>query len=61
MADGYHTIPDFLDTYAIGRTSFYRLVNAGAIRLTKIGRSSRVSKEDARKWADSLRTVGGGA
>ncbi len=59
--DGYLTVPDFLQTYAISRTGFYRTVNAGKLRLTKIGRSSRVALSEARRWAAALPTVGGGA
>ena len=61
MSDGYHTIPDFLRTYAIGRTTLYRLVEAGKLRITKIGRASRIARADAKAWADSLPTIGGEA
>lgn len=59
--DGYYTITDFLRTYAIGRTTLYRLAEARKIRITKIGRASRISKADAKAWADSLPTIGGEA
>lgn len=61
MTEGYHTIPDFLRTYAVSRTTAYRLVQEGKLRITKIGRASRIAKADARAWADSLPTVGGEA
>ena len=59
--DGYLTVPDFLTTYAMSRSAFYRAVNDNQIRLTKIGRSSRVARADAQRWADSLPTIGGEA
>ncbi len=57
--DGFYTVPTFLEAYAISRTEFYRQVQAGKIKLTKIGRCSRISKADAFAWAASLPTVGG--
>lgn len=59
--DGFFTVTDFLNTYAISRTEFYRQVQAQKIRLTKLGRSSRIAKADAAAWAASLPTVGGEA
>lgn len=57
MTEGYHTVPDFLRTYAISRTTFYRIVQSQKLRITKIGRASRIAKA----WADSLPTIGGEA
>lgn len=54
-------VPEFLDAYSISRTEFYRQVQAGKIKLTKIGRASRIAQEDAMAWAANLPTVGGGA
>ncbi len=59
--DGFYSIAEFLRIYAMGRTSLYRAVNAGQIRITKIGRASRIAKADAKAWADSLPTTGGEA
>ena len=50
----YYTIPEFLDQYPMGRSSLYRLVNEGKIRLTKFNRSSRIAKADAEAWARDL-------
>ncbi len=55
---GYFTIPEFLDEYPMGRSSLYRLVNDGKLRLTKFGRSSRIAKAEAKTWADALPTSG---
>ena len=49
-----YTVNDFLKAYSISRTEFYRQVNAGKIRLTKLGTASRVSRKDAEAWAASL-------
>lgn len=48
------TVPDFLETYRISRTEFYRQVAAGKIRLTKLGSASRVKRADADAWLASL-------
>ena len=57
--DGFLTVAEFLRLYAIGRTSLYRAVKAKRIRITKIGRSARIAKADAKAWADNLPTTGG--
>jgi excisionase family DNA binding protein len=58
---GFYTIPEFLYEYPMGRSSLYRLVSNGQIRLTKFGRSSRIAKADALAWAQTLPTFGGRA
>ena len=57
----YYTFADFLRTYGIGRSTAYRAVQGGTLRLTKVGRASRVARADAIAWAASLPTIGGGA
>lgn len=59
--EGFYSIAEFLRIYSMGRTSLYRAANAGQIRITKIGRSSRIAKADAKAWADSLPTTRGQA
>lgn len=54
---GYYTINEFLAEYPMGRSSLYRLVKDGKIRLTKFGRSSRIAKADAKSWSDGLPTT----
>jgi len=56
---GYITISEFLDLYPMGRTTFYRLVNAGKLRITKFGRGTRIAIADAEAWAKSLTTICG--
>ena len=57
--DGFYKVTDFLTAYAVSRTEFYRQVQAKKIRLTKLGRSSRIAKSDAAAWAANLPTIGG--
>jgi hypothetical protein len=61
--DGFYTIAEFLRLYGIGRTTAYRIVQApgSKLRITKVGRASRIAKADAQAWAASLPTVGGEA
>ena len=59
--DGFYTIRQFLERHPMGRTTLYRLAQAGAFRIVKIGRASRIPKADAAAWAASLPTLGGGA
>ena len=47
-------IPEFLELYSISRTAFYREVSAGRLALTKIGKASRVSVDDADAWLAGL-------
>lgn len=53
------TVRQFLDETSIGRTTFYRLVKSGQLRILKVGRASRISRADAERWAASLPKLGG--
>lgn len=48
------TIPDFCRRYSISAPTVYRLVARGDLRLTKIGRSTRIRAEEAERWASAL-------
>jgi len=63
MTDGFYSIAEFIRLYPMGRTSLYRLVSqqGSKLRITKIGRASRIAKTDAAAWAASLPTIGGEA
>lgn len=52
-----YTIAEFLILYAISRTSLYREVSAGRLRLTKRGRRSLIARQDADAWLENLRCV----
>ncbi|KUR78807.1 hypothetical protein AQZ50_06585 [Novosphingobium sp. Fuku2-ISO-50] len=48
------SVAGFCARYCIGRTSFYREVAAGRLRIRKFGTATRVARVDAETWADSL-------
>lgn len=48
------TVTDFCQRYSIGKTSFYREVNAGRLRTRKFGTATRIARADAVEWADNL-------
>jgi excisionase family DNA binding protein len=41
------TVPEFCRQFQIGRANFYNLVGRGEIRITKIGKSTRISQAAA--------------
>lgn len=54
------TLADFCARYSIGKTSVYREVAAGRLRLRKYGTATRIARTDAEAWAASLPVVTGG-
>lgn len=50
---------EFQDWASISPSTFYREIERGNLSLTKIGRASRVSVSEARRWASNLMTIGG--
>ena len=48
------TVADFCDRFSIGKTSFYREVNAGRLKIRKLGAATRIARADAMAWADAL-------
>lgn len=59
--EGFLTVAEFIRLYGVPRSSFYRLVKAGALRIHKVGRASRIAKAEAATWAAGLPTFGGEA
>lgn len=55
------TIADFCNRYSIGKTSLYREVNAGRLKLRKFGAATRIARHDAEVWANALPTIEGEA
>lgn len=51
----------FCKTYTCGRTSAYREIAAGRLRVRKFGTATRIARADAEAWAASLPTVSGEA
>lgn len=51
------TLADFRQRYSISSSQLYREVQAGKIRLRKLGTASRIARADAEKWANSLPVI----
>ena len=48
------TVADFCARYSLGKTSAYREVAKGRLRLRKFGTATRIARTDAEAWAASL-------
>lgn len=48
------TLADFRERFSISNTQLYREVNAGRLRIRKLGTASRIARADALAWADGL-------
>lgn len=55
----FMTIAQFLERRPMGRSTLYRFVKNGDIRLTKLGRASRITEAEAERFDASLPTKGG--
>lgn len=51
------TVKDFMRAFRMGRTSFYREVSEGRLRIVKIGRATRITRVDAEAWMAALPEV----
>jgi excisionase family DNA binding protein len=51
------TIRDFMSRYSISRSSLYRELNAGRLRVVKRGRRSLITRADAEEWLKLLPAV----
>jgi predicted site-specific integrase-resolvase len=58
MQPELYTFTDFLTAYPISRTTAYREVKAGRLRVTKIRRRSYVTRSDAEAWLKKCRDSG---
>lgn len=56
MTQELMTAREFQQRFAISHSEFYRQVSAKRIRITKIGRATRISRADAEAWLASLPT-----
>jgi len=54
MIKQLYSVAEFCEAYGIGRTTFYAEVNAGRLRIVKLGTLTRVRVSDAENWADNL-------
>ena len=48
------TIPDFCQSYRIGRTKTYEEINAGRLKARKAGRRTIIAEDDAEEWLSDL-------
>ncbi|NMW32046.1 helix-turn-helix domain-containing protein [Altererythrobacter sp. RZ02] len=49
------TINEFTEYYSVSRSTAYRLRDSGDVPHVKIGRATRIRREDAERWYESLR------
>lgn len=52
---------EFCSIYRIGRTTAYREVAAGRLKVRKLGAATRIARTDAEAWFASLPVRQGGA
>ena len=55
------TVKEFCQRYATSHSTAYREIQAQRLKITKVGRSTRIAIADAEKWAAALPTKGGEA
>ena len=55
---GARSVNDFCKSVGIGRTSFYKEVKEGRLKVVKVGDRSLVRDDDGRAWLDNLPLVG---
>lgn len=51
------TIRQACEEYAMSRSSLYREIDAGRLALRKIGKSSRIARDDLDAWLAALPVV----
>lgn len=52
-----YLIPEFCRIYVISRTSLYREVQAGRLKLLKRGRRSLIERSEAERWFASIKDM----
>ncbi len=55
---GAFDVPTFCSWAAIGRSQVYEEAKTGRLRLTKVGRKTIITIDDARAWLDALPKFG---
>lgn len=48
------TVDTFMDVYGISRSKFYKQVNAGLLKITKLGRLTYIKRADAEAWCSKI-------
>jgi excisionase family DNA binding protein len=54
-----YSLPEFAAAYSLSLTKVYSEIHAGRLKAKKLGKSSRISVEDAKAWWASLSDMGG--
>ena len=50
-----YDVKTFLDVFSVSKNKFYSEVARGALRLTKIGFRSYITKQDSEAWVSRIR------
>ncbi len=50
------SLPDFCQEFKLSRSLAYRLLRDGTLTAVKIGRLTRIRREDAEAWAAKLKS-----
>jgi excisionase family DNA binding protein len=50
------SIPDFCREYKLSRSYAYRMLRDGTLKGVKVGRLTRIRREDAEAWAAKLQS-----
>lgn len=48
------TVETFMEVYGISRSKFYKQVNAGLLKITKLDRLTFVKRTDAEAWLSNI-------
>ena len=51
------SIRTFCKTYDIGRTSTYRQIKSGLLKVRKVGRRTLIGADDAEEWLNRLPAI----
>ena len=51
---GAFTLPQFLNWAQIGRTKAYQEIDAGRLKIRKLGRKTLILRKDAEAWLEGL-------
>ena len=57
MPSSMLSIPEFCREFSISRSHVYTLLTSGDLKAVKIGRFTRIRREDAHKWIDKRKEL----
>ena len=49
-----YSVREFRELFGISNTTFYKLLQAGEIRVFKIGRKTLIDSQEAERWYQSI-------